>query len=375
MHLIIAADSFKDALSADLVCTSIAQGLQQALPDAQITSLPLGDGGEGTATLLTRYANGHLVSLQVEDPLGRKVTAMYGLHAIRQTAFMDMATASGLELLQTHERNPMKTSTFGTGQLIRHAIQKGVTEIVLGIGGSATNDGGMGMATALGYRFLDKNGQELPPLGESLVLVRQIDTTQVIKELQDVKVKILCDVDNPLYGPRGAAHVYAAQKGADEAMILALDAGLEQLASVIRNDLGKEVAKTPGSGAAGGLGAGGIAFLNAELTSGIDYMLEQAQLEQHLRQADLLFTGEGSIDAQSSQGKLISGLCRLAQQEGVPVIALCGRLSANVTQIEAMGLRAAFSIQQEATDLAKAIQQTAMNLEKTAFHIGRLISM
>ncbi|MCI5080156.1 MAG: glycerate kinase, partial [Saprospiraceae bacterium] len=198
---------------------------------------------------------------------------------------------------------------------------------------------------------------------------------KVIKELKEVQVKILCDVDNPLYGPRGAAHVYAAQKGADEAMIMALDAGLEQFATVIRNDLGKDVAKVPGSGAAGGLGAGSLAFLNAELTSGIEYMLAKAQLEQHLRQADLLFTGEGSIDAQSSQGKLISGLSRLARQEGVPVIALCGRLSANATQIEAMGLQAAFSIQQEATDLAKAIQQTASNLEKTAFQIGRLISM
>ncbi len=368
MTILIAADSFKEALSAKEACQAIARGGHLAIPEASIELFPMADGGEGTAEVLTQNTGGNWLETTVMDPLFRQIKAGYGLTPDGKIAFIDMAQASGLSHLSEDEKNPLKTTTFGTGELLLHAVRRGAKRIVLGIGGSATNDAGIGMAQALGYRFFDKNNSLLPPIGESLIHIHRIDDAGLLLAPKEIEVEVLCDVDNPLYGPEGAAHIYAAQKGADANAIAHLDAGLQHFAQLFPQH---HFGQMPGAGASGGLGAGTIAFLSAKLKPGIETIMEITDFEQHIKPAALILTGEGKLDEQSLRGKLIGGICRKAENYQVPVIALCGSLQATAQSIKEIGLCAAFSISQGPQTLQQAIAQTSDQLTQTAFQVLR----
>ncbi len=363
--VIVACDSFKDALDADEVCAAIARGIQAANKNERVEVAPLADGGEGTARILGRITGSKQVKLEVSDPLFRKVQTHYFMDTQNKRAFMDMAEASGLGRLTMAERNPSLTSTYGTGEMMVHAADHGAEKIILGIGGSATTDGGIGMAKALGFRFYDHNGIELKCRGGDMGLIAEIASPEVLLGEQ-IEVEVLCDVTNPLYGPDGAAFVYGPQKGADDVMVEYLDEGLGHLALLCRDQLQTNFAMHPGAGAAGGLGFGLLTFCGAKLRSGIDAVLDYSQLATHLRHAKLLITGEGRLDIQTSAGKLISGLCKMAGKWQVPVIALCGQLQLTTEQIHSLGLYGAFAINPPGTPLAEALRTTARRLEVTA---------
>ncbi|NUO01489.1 MAG: glycerate kinase [Saprospiraceae bacterium] len=371
MNILLATDSFKDALDAQSVCRAIARGILRAMPEAAIRSFPLADGGEGTAQILTEHSAGRSIECVVNDPLFRPVRATYGLSGDGKTAFIEMAQASGLQLLKPEERNPLHTTTYGTGELIADALRRGVSHIMLGIGGSATNDGGMGMAAALGWQFFDPAGKLLEPVGRNLGKVHRMLGNPEFT----VRVEVMCDVNNPLYGPEGAAQVYAPQKGADAVAVAELDAGLAHFSDVLKAFSGTDIAGIPGAGAAGGLGAGALFFLNARMRSGIDAVMEYTGFEAALSGIDLIVTGEGKIDRQTSKGKLISGITRRAAERNLPVIAFCGAVEVADSEIRDMGLLAAFSIQTKPLQLAEAIAQTAAGLEQTATQVFRVMAI
>jgi glycerate kinase len=360
MNILVACDSFKDALPADAVCAAIARGLKKRHPDAAITEMPLSDGGEGLLDVLGRALDLHWIEKQVHDPLGRPVTGRYGLSADGTTAVVEMARASGLQLLILDERDPRETSTLGTGELLADAKARGARHALLAIGGSATNDAGIGAAAALGWRFLDGRGKDVPPDGGHMKDIARLTPAPTPFE----RMEVLCDVTNPLYGPSGAAWIYGRQKGGDDAVLAQLDDGLKHIAGVVKAQLGRDVADLPGAGAAGGLGYGAVAFLGAQLRRGIEVVLDATGFDAAARASDLIITGEGHLDGQSAQGKLIQGLCGRAQ--GTPVIALCGKLSATPEQLRMIGLKAAYSINAQERPLAEMLANTAINLEKTA---------
>jgi glycerate 2-kinase len=360
MHILVACDSFKDALPADAVCRAIAAGLKKSHPGATITEMPLSDGGEGLLDVLRAPLGLEWIEKSVADPLGRNILGRYGLSADRQTCVVEMAEASGLQRLTLAERDPRLTSTLGTGQLLDDARRRGARRAILAIGGSATNDGGIGAAAALGWGFLDGNGNSVPPDGGHLSAIEKL----VPAPLPFESMEVLCDVTNPLFGPTGAAWIYGRQKGGTDPVLAELDEGLKHLASLVRAQLGRDVADQPGAGAAGGLGYGAVAFLGAQLRRGIEIVLDMTGFDAAARGADLIITGEGHLDGQSAQGKLIQGLCGRAQ--GTPVIALCGKLSAAPDQIRTIGLKAAYSINKEERSLAEMLANTAVNLERTA---------
>ena len=362
MHILIACDSFKDALDADRVCHAIATGLTRAHAGIAVTEMPLSDGGEGVLDILRKALKLTAIEKQVSDPLGRPVTASYGLSADGKTALVEMATASGLQLLKQAERNPLLTSTIGTGELLADAKARGATTALLAIGGSATNDGGIGMAAALGWKFLDSAGNTVKPDGGNL---QQIAKIVPPAQLPFERVEVLCDVTNPLTGPIGASAVYGPQKGGTKESIARLDEGLRHLARLVEEQFGRTgLSETPGAGAAGGLGFGGMAFLNATLKRGIEMVLDLVGFDAAAAKADLVITGEGCIDGQSLQGKLIQGVSRRAGK--TPVVALCGKLSASPEDIRAVGLVAAYCINRERRPLAEMLAATAANLEATA---------
>jgi glycerate kinase len=364
MNILVACDSFKDALSTDAVCLAIAAGLKRSHPEAAVTQMPLSDGGEGLLEVLGQALGLRWIEMQVQDPLGRPVTGRYGLSADGVTAVVEMAQASGLQLLTLEERDPRLTSTFGTGQLLADARARGACHALLAIGGSATNDAGIGAAAALGWGFFDADGKPVASNGGHLKNVAKL----VAAPAPFAKMEVLCDVTNPLFGPKGAAWIYGRQKGGSDPVLAELDAGLAHIADVVKAQLGRDVADRPGAGAAGGLGYGAVAFLGAELRRGIEIVLDITGFDTAARAADLIITGEGQLDGQSAQGKLIQGLCGRAQ--GTPVIAFCGKLSASPEQIKAIGLKAAYSINKEERPLAEMLANTAVNLEKTAAELS-----
>jgi len=365
MNILIAADSFKDALPALEVCQAIEAGIHLARPDVKIRLCPLADGGEGTYEVLANSLGLQPVEIAALDPLFRPITATYGYNARREMAFLEMAKTAGLQLLSPKERNPLTTTTFGVGLQMADAIQRGARHIILAIGGSATNDAGIGMAAALGWKFLDKNGAALSPIGGNLGHISSIVPPS---DLPEVSVEIICDVTNPLFGPMGAAYVYAQQKGADDVSIEQLDGGLQHFARVAAQSGYMSDPDYPGTGAAGGMGFGAMCFLRAELRRGIEMVLNLVDFEDKLTWADIVVTGEGKIDLQTAQGKLVQGLCRRAMVQAKPVIALCGRLEASQAEIQEIGLEAAYCINDpiEAASLAVMLQNTGANLEKTA---------
>jgi glycerate kinase len=366
MHVLIACDSFKDALPAKGVCHAIAKGLRSTHPGAQLTEMPLSDGGEGVLDILRQRLSLQPMTVDVVDALGRPIRASYGISADGTTALVEMAEASGLQQLSVAERNPLLTSTFGTGQLLADARARGVRRMLLAIGGSATTDAGIGAAAALGWQFLDQNGEAVNPDGGHLQQITRLVPPQ---QLPFAQMDVLCDVTNPLYGPNGAAWIYGRQKGGDDQSLAALDHGLAHIAALVEQQTGRKgLAQIPGAGAAGGLGFGAMAFMNASLRRGIDVVMDLMGFDAAAARADLIITGEGRIDGQSSQGKLISGVCARARKVSgkVPIIALCGKLSAELEELRAIGLTAAYSINESEKPQAEMLAATAANLEKTA---------
>ncbi|TAE50484.1 MAG: glycerate kinase [Bacteroidetes bacterium] len=374
MNILIATDKFKDALPADAVCQALKEGILRSFPSAQIETLPLADGGEGTLEVLHRVLGGTFVQVRVQDPLGRPVEASYLWWPESRSAVIEMARASGLELLAPGERNCLITSSYGTGELIAHALGQGLRHLTLTVGGTATNDGGMGMAAALGYRFLDAAGNELAPIGQNLGLVARIDSSARHPALAGLQAKVATDVSAPFYGPEGAAQVYAPQKGADAAGVALLDAGLEHFADCLHSAFSQQVQQIPGSGAGGGMGGGAVCFLNAGIRSAAGWVLELCAVPEKLAAADLLITGEGKSDAQSTQGKLISHLLTLAGDVGKPAILVCGTLSDTDALLQYPALRYAVSILDRPLSLTEAIAETQPLLVQQGRWLGRWLS-
>jgi glycerate kinase len=370
--ILIAADTFKDSLSALEVCSAIERGVNDALTDVETIVFPLGDGGEGTAENLIWHLGGEMVPVIVADPLFRPVEAKYGLINDGSTAVIEMAAASGLTLVEQLARNPLHTTTYGTGELVLDAVKKGITRLILCVGGSATHDCGVGMATALGYVFLDSFGRQVSPVGGNLEKIVQIDSTGCSVDLSKIEVEVWCDVDNPLIGPLGAARVYAPQKGADAAVVELLERGTQHFNQVLEEYTGRSLNAVPGSGAAGGMGAGTMAFLGGRIVSGSEAVLKITNFMPVLEGADLVITGEGRLDGQTGSGKLIKGIGKLSRQYGKPVFALCGAVDADREEIAAMGINAAISIQPGPCTLEDAMHQTDMRLQETAFAILRI---
>ena len=344
MKVVVAPDSFKGSLSAVAAARAMARGVRAAAPRAEVVEVPVADGGEGTVDALVAATGGKHVEARVRDPLGRPIRAKYGILGDGKTAIIEMAAASGLPLLRPRERNPMVTSTYGTGEMILDAVKRGAREVIIGIGGSATVDGGTGMARALGIKFLDAGGGALEGGGEILRRIRRIDLAARTALIRGVRIVVACDVTNPLTGPRGAAFVYGPQKGATPEMVAALDRGLRNLARRMREDLGRDVELAEGAGAAGGLGAGLVAFLGATLRRGVDIVLGAVGFEKKLRGARVVFTGEGRADIQSAYGKAVSGVARMAKSHRVPCILLAGGIGEGAARLHDEGVTAIFSI-------------------------------
>ena len=372
MKIIIAPDSFKDALSARGVAEAIQQGIKMASLDDETVVFPLGDGGEGSSEILGDHLNAVKKVVTVENVIGRPVEAYYYFSKESRTALIEMAQASGLQRISYDERNCMEASSFGTGQLMLDAIRSGAVRIVLAIGGSATNDAGMGMASALGIKFFDKNNRLLKGRGRELQQVHHYDKSQLLVP-DGLTIDVLCDVENPLFGEMGAAYVYARQKGAGDEEIELLDKGLCHFSSIVRKQEESNFAEVLGAGAAGGLGFGAMAFLNAKLHKGIDLMLELTGFDAQIKGADFIITGEGQIDNQTIHGKLISGIARHAHKQDVPVIALCGTLDSDAESIRKLGLYAVFSIQSKPGTLEDALKRTPRDLILTTFNVRRLL--
>lgn len=348
MRILIAPDKFKGSLTARQVCDALAAGIRQTIGNAECIAFPLADGGDGTAEILTYHCKGKMVKAPARDPLMRTIEASYGLSSDDTTAFIEMANASGLRLLDPSERNVMTTSTTGTGDLIKDAIESGVGTIVVGIGGSATNDGATGAAHALGFRFLDERGTPFLPVGESLGRIRRIDKSAVHPGLEKVRVIAVCDVDNPLTGQQGAAAVYAPQKGATPEQVAVLDAGLSRLARLVQSELGIDITNLEGAGGGGGFGGGAVAFFNAHLRRGTEVVFEYTRFEEQVRAADIVITGEGKMDSQTLRGKVVAGVAAMAKKHSKPLIGVTGINTLSPENQRELNFKMIFSIKDHA---------------------------
>lgn len=377
MKIVLAPDSFKGSLSAREAAEAMAAGIRRARPDTEIVLIPLADGGEGTLEAFLAASDAQRVSRRVRGPMGFAVDAAFGLVHAGQTAVVEMALAAGLGLAPSSGRDPRQASTYGVGELLMAAADAGATEIIVGLGGSATNDGGAGALQALGVQFLDLKGQTLPPGlgGGNLTRVARIDTERLRFPVDAIRVTLASDVTNPLLGPNGASAVYGPQKGADPAMVAELDAALAHLAEIVRRDLGVDMADRPGAGAAGGLGYGLMAVLGAQTRSGIDLVLDTVGFEAQARSADWVWTGEGRIDHQTAQGKAIAGvLARCAHLGNVPVLAFGGSVDeAAASDLIGRGLRAAIPIVSGPMTVEEAMRDGARLLEDAAARVMRLL--
>lgn len=375
MKIVIAPDSFKESLTALEAATAIEIGMKKILPEASFVKVPMADGGEGTVQSLVDATGGKVITKTVTGPLGTPVEAFFGISGDEKTAVIEMAAASGLHLVPPGERNPLITTTRGTGELITAALDYGVEHIIIGIGGSATNDGGAGMAIALGIMLLDSNGKEIGEGGGALSSLAAINIAGKDKRLEQVKIDVACDVDNPLTGMRGASHIFGPQKGATQEMVEVLDNNLHHFADIIRTDLGKDIEHVSGAGAAGGLGGGLMAFLSAELKRGVDIVLEATNLETHLLDADFVITGEGKIDGQTIFGKTPIGVARTAKRQNVPVIAIAGNVASDSEVVHEHGIDAVFSIVPGVIALEDAFENASKYVERIAANIASVIKL
>ncbi|MBT2688678.1 glycerate kinase [Bacillus sp. ISL-47] len=375
MKIVIAPDSFKESLSALEAANAIERGFRAIFPHAEYMKMPMADGGEGTVQSLVDATNGAIEERTVSGPLGEPVKAFFGLMGDGKTAVIEMAAASGLHLVPAEKRNPLITSTRGTGELISAALDLGVKHIIIGIGGSATNDGGAGMVQALGGKLLDEAGKEIGPGGGSLSQLSLVDLSDLDVRLKDVHIEVACDVDNPLTGPRGASAIFGPQKGATPEMVTLLDDNLAHYADVVEKALGKSFRDLEGAGAAGGLGASLLAFLNADLKRGIDIVLNAVNFEAEVQDADLVITGEGRIDSQTIYGKTPIGVAKAAKKYGVSVIGLAGSLSDDNHIVHEHGIDSLFSIVPGVISLPDAFEHAAVYMERAARNIAATLKM
>ncbi|EGT3848638.1 glycerate kinase [Clostridioides difficile] len=376
MKILISIDSLKGSLSSIEAGNAIKKGILKVKEDAQVKILPLADGGEGTVDALVQGMNGKKETIEVTGPIAKKVDATYGLLKNTSTAIIEIAQASGLTLVPTELRNPLYTTTYGVGEIIKEAINKGYRNFIVGIGGSATNDAGIGMLQALGFEFYDKNNKLVGLGGKVLNEIRHIKIENRLKELDECKFKIACDVNNPLFGKNGAAYIYGSQKGATSEIIEELDNGLRNFSKVVKNYLSKDVANVEGAGAAGGLGFAFLAFLNSKLESGIKIILEEIKLEEELKDADFVITGEGRLDNQTAMGKAPIGVAKLAKKYGVKVIGLAGATTEDAVKCNEEGIDAYFSIVNRAMTIEEAMDKATAseNMTSTTTQIFNLIT-
>lgn len=372
MKIVLAPNALKGSLTASSAALAMEQGIRKVLPTAEVLLVPVADGGDGLVDVFLHALEGNEVRRTVSGPLWQDVSASFCHVPERQMAAIEMAVASGLALLPPEQRNPMLTTTYGTGQLIAEALRSGARQITIGIGGSATTDGGTGVASALGVRFLDAEGSEVKPIGGNLGRIRQIDDRGLMPEVKQANIDAACDVDNPLLGPRGAARVYGPQKGATPPQVEELEAGLKNLAACIEKKYGLNVRDLPGAGAAGGLGAGLLAFLGAKLRKGIDLVFAAVRLEERLAGADLVFTAEGQIDYQTKFGKAPAGVAALAQKHGIPCIAIAGSIGEQIEELHAAGISAVFTLCPGPVSLAEAMRKGPEYLEQATAQAFRL---
>jgi len=375
MRVVIAPNAFKGSLTAEQAAECIARGIDRAVPGCVTVRVPVADGGDGTARAVVAATGGRWVRCEARDPLGRRVSSGFGVTGDGGTAVIEMALASGLALLTPEERTPLLTSSAGTGDLIRAALDEGVRELLIGIGGSATNDGGAGLARALGVKFLDANGGELDGTGGSLERLSRIDVRGLDPRLKRVRIDAACDVDNPLFGPRGAASVYGPQKGATPEAVERLDRGLRRFAETVARDLGVDVAALPGGGAAGGLGAGLAAFFGARLVPGAERVLEIVGFRQKLAGCDWVITGEGRLDGQTVFGKAPAAVAKAAREQGIPAIALCGSLGPGAESVREAGIEAYFSALETSVAESDLPALGPGMLERCAEQVGRLLEL
>lgn len=372
----VAVDSFKGSLSSREVADAFERGFKRVYKRCEVCKVNIADGGEGTVDALVDMLDGEYVTLRVSDPLMRPIDVRYGVVNEGRTAVMEMSAASGLPLLTEQERNPMKTTTYGTGEMIADALKRGCRKFLVGIGGSATNDAGVGMLQALGFRFLDAQGCELVGGGEILERIATIDATNLIDGVREAEFTVACDVTNPLYGPAGAAYVFAPQKGADVAMVERLDAGLRNFAEVVRRYNGENISTLSGAGAAGGLGGGFKALLGARLERGIEMVLTAMRFETIIRGSDLVVTGEGRLDRQTVMGKAPSGVLRAAREQNIPCVAIGGAVEM-CEELERSNFAAIMPIVSSPMSLERAMQRdvAVANVERTAMQIARLLNL
>lgn len=377
MKIVIAPDSFKESLSAMEVANAIESGLKTVFPHAQYIKIPMADGGEGTVQSLIDATQGKLVHTEATAPFGNRVAAFFGVSGDGQTAIIEMAAASGLHLVANEERNPLITTSYGTGELIQAALNLGVNKIILGIGGSATNDGGVGMLQALGARFFNQSGNAIAAgaAGGDLADIARVDFSQLDERLQQVAFEVACDVNNPLCGERGASAIFAPQKGATPEMVATLDKNLQHYADIIQRDLNIDIATPAGTGAAGGMGGGLLTLPNVQLKAGVQIVMDTVQLAEHVRDADWVITGEGRMDAQSIAGKTPIGVARTAKAFGKPVIAIVGSLREDYEVVYEHGIDAVFPIIRQVATLPETLAGGHDNLVSTAQNIARVMQL
>lgn len=375
MKIVIAPDSYKESLSALEVASAIEAGFREIFPEAEYVKIPVADGGEGTVEAMVAATQGNIVRLTVTGPLGKPVEAFYGLSGDERTAFIEMAAASGLELVPAAQRDPLITTSFGTGELIKDALDRGVDHFIIGIGGSATNDGGSGMMQALGAQLLDEHGKQIAYGGGALPQLARIDIEQLDARIKQCRFEVACDVSNPLTGDKGASAIFGPQKGATPELVQQLDKALEHYATLIHRDLDIDVLHIDGGGAAGGMGAALHAFCQAELRSGIEIVTEALGLAEQVKDADLVITGEGRIDSQSINGKVPIGVAKVAKQFNKPVIGIAGSLTADVGVVHQHGLDAVFSVLFSICSLDDALANAAQNVRLTARNVAAVIKL
>lgn len=375
LKFVLAPDSFKGSASAKEICEAMEKGIRRVFPKSTVQHVPMADGGEGSTEAVVDATGGEYIQKVVQGPLEEKVEATFGIHGDGKTAVIEMAEASGIQLLTPEERNPLYTTSYGTGELIRHCLDEGMKNIILCIGGSATNDGGVGMAQALGYQFKDKDGNEIRRGGKYLKDIASIDTSNVHEHLASCEVLVASDVDNPLTGPEGAAAVFGPQKGATPEMVEDLDEGLKHLEKMIEKNLGKSVGHIPGAGAAGGLGAGLLAFTEAKLERGVEIIVEATRLKEKVKAADVVFTGEGQIDFQTKYGKTPMGVVTAVKEvnEKAKVIAISGSIGEDVETLYDLGFDGIFGTIASPGELDKVLKNTLENVSRVTEAVCRTL--
>ncbi len=377
MKIVIAIDSLKGSLSSIEAANAIKKGIKNSKLEAEIEIKPLADGGEGTVDALVDGMNGKRKVVEVCGPAQQKVNATYGILEDSNTAIIEMAQAAGITLVSGENKNPLITTTYGVGEIIKEAINEGCRNFIIGIGGSATNDAGVGMLQALGFKFYDENNKLVGLGGQVLNQIKKIDVSEKLKQLDECTFKIACDVNNPLYGLNGAAHIYGPQKGATPSIVEELDKGLMNFSEVVKKDLGKDLDEVPGAGAAGGMGFGFLAFLNSKLESGIKIILDEIKLEDAVKDADIVVTGEGRLDNQTAMGKAPIGVAKLAKKYGARVIAISGCTTDDAVKCNEEGIDAFFAIVNRAMSLEEAIEKNTAenNMIQTATQIFNLVKV